>query len=680
MAIQRFTRQQFENTLTDMAKTGQRLWQGPKVIKGEYVYTVKVKATNLRLVIRSSVDPKNGMARVSGQDSIRVRVQYQSARGWQELTKLAKKYTTRETGWQERLKITLRETYILAIESHKNHVAAMTNGQSQDKPEPAPKCPKCGAPMVERKRKRDGHMFLGCSKYFSTKCKGSRPIDQGIDQKVKANTVDTNFVPTPEQKAVFAFIVDSKGNLVVEAVAGSGKTTTIVEVLKLLPRSLKIAFLAFNVKIKNELAKRAPDWVSVSTINSLGNSNVINTLGRNATSFDEYKAYNIFDDLIDNLPLKVYEQANTNKRSILRLVDLLKANLLEPTPEILAEIAEQYGIETNDSFDLIVKLASELFYATIQNMRTYDYSDQVYWCAVGLAKCETFDIILIDEAQDLNKAQIEMVLKSIKSGGRIIAVGDRFQSIYGFRGADTKAIPNLIEALNASTLPLSVTWRCPKSHVRLAQELVPHIIAAPNAIEGVTETIKEYQALAMYKTGDLVLCRTNAPLVEPAMELIRAGIKAIILGKDIGKGLVSLIDKMVKKSGTRDLDKVLVTLRRYAREQAKRLIERKQANRATMLKDRADTIDALALDCPTVTSLKRKINKVFSDQEQGVVFSSVHKAKGSESHRVFILKPELMPHPKATNAWQLEQEKNLEYVALTRAKHSLYFVETTKRG
>src|SRR5262249_55889188 len=58
-----------------------------------------------------------------------------------------------------------------------------------------------------------------------------------------------------------------------------------------------------------------------------------------------------------------------------------------------------------------------------------------------------------------------------------------------------------------------------------------------------------------------------------------------------------------------------------------------------------------------------------------LIFSTVHKAKGLEFDTVYILKSELMPHPAAKRGWQLDQEYNIIYVALTRAKQRLYFLD-----
>jgi superfamily I DNA/RNA helicase len=116
---------------------------------------------------------------------------------------------------------------------------------------------------------------------------------------------------------------------------------------------------------------------------------------------------------------------------------------------------------------------------------------------------EKYDWVFVDEAQDLNKSQLELVHNLVNETGRVCCVGDRHQSIYGFRGADVDAIPRLIRELNeVKVLPLTVSWRCPSSVVGLAQQLVPQFQAAPDAPEGtIEEQVSEYKLVQADAAG-----------------------------------------------------------------------------------------------------------------------------------------------------------------------------------
>ena len=72
------------------------------------------------------------------------------------------------------------------------------------------------------------------------------------------------------QKAIFRDINSGKGHTVVIARAGSGKTSTIVEGFKYLPKGKKTLMVAFNKAIAEELKQRAPSYVDIMTLHSLG--------------------------------------------------------------------------------------------------------------------------------------------------------------------------------------------------------------------------------------------------------------------------------------------------------------------------------------------------------------------------------------------------------------------------
>jgi DNA helicase II / ATP-dependent DNA helicase PcrA len=564
------------------------------------------------------------------------------------------------------------------------------------KTESTPICPICGSAMRKQVRRNDGEPFWGCITYPN--CRGTRRYTEPIT----AN----KFTPSKYQTALFEWLVYGTGHAVVNAVAGSGKTVSCVQSLQYIPYAIayqkhmikrvvlsdllpllnqqqindlmantKVAFVAFNRHIARELSKKAPEYTHVSTLHSLGLANIKAALGD--VKIEEYKVKHILDGIL-SLALTDhsinYTLLSDNATIIKRLVDLCKATLLEPTAENLDFLSDRYGIDTNGSAQDIYPVVERVFKESVAQRSIIDYEDMIYFCAVGIVPCEKFDFLFIDELQDLNKAQTEMVLRSINEHGRVVGVGDRAQSLYGFRAADVDAIPNIVKRLSAIELPLSITYRCPKSHVQLAQSLVPEIEASENAKEGVIEHINSYQMTKMVQTGDMVICRTNAPLVEPAFALIRNGVKAVIRGRDIGSGLLELLHKMQKKQSTYRLLDMIAGMIDYAGREIPKLIAAEKATKAQMLQDQIDTLVALADGCNSVGELENRIQTVFSDDNEGVVFSSVHRAKGLEAKRVFILRPDLMPHALAQQPWELQQEQNCMYVAYTRAKEALYFV------
>ena len=297
---------------------------------------------------------------------------------------------------------------------------------------------------------------------------------------------------------------------------------------------------------------------------------------------------------------------------------------------------------------------------------------------ISVEDCHDFyaNGILVHNCQDLCPSQ-QAFAERLCPEGRIVIVGDPFQSIYAFRGADSDSIPNLSARLGATArgiarLPLTITWRCPASHVRLANAIVPDLEAAPGAAEGIVECLEESKAIARLQPGDMVLCRNNAPLVSACFRLLKRGVKATVRGRDIGKGLLVLIAKLRARS-IPDLVERLDDHRVAEAAKLQRLRHPEPALAA--LFDKVDCLQALTEGCRSVDDLKAKVEAMFSDSDESsaVVFSSVHKAKGLERDSITILRPDLLPHPMAKTFTEVRQELNLSYVAATRSKHRLTF-------
>ena len=484
-----------------------------------------------------------------------------------------------------------------------------------------------------------------------------------------------DFVPSKYQEAIFDFIKNSQGNAVVEAVAGSGKTTTLVKALELIPDDLHCIFLAFNRHIARELSSRAPANVQVSTLHALGLSLLHRTF--ESIKIDDDKVGSIMDEFWptrkDVEPDPVTRKNNRQKRNAMRrLVSISKSIMVDVSNKTdILDAIERYSVEIDS--DLLDEVIAKLPYVMNKCKEITDvinFDDMIWLPLVADVAFDQFDMLFVDEAQDLNKSQIEFVMRSIKENGRIIAVGDRFQSMYAFRGADAEAIPNLIEMLHATVLPLSVTYRCPTLHVELAHKLVTAIQARDNAPVGIVDDVSEYDLVKRLQSGDMVICRTNAPLVHYAFDCVRRGKKAVIRGRDIGAALVELVQRFE----AHDLDALYVSLNEYYGKEFEKLMGWGKELQADMLTDKVDTLKTIMGESESVADCVNKIRMLFSDDSIGVVFSSIHRAKGLEAERVYILHPELMPHPKAKKYWEQQQEANCQYVAYTRSKSELYFV------
>ncbi len=522
-------------------------------------------------------------------------------------------------------------------------------------------CKQCGSKMKVRTRRSDGAQFYGCSSYPT--CQYTQPFVEGPTDE---DGPTEEFKASEFQQAIFDYIQDPDGtDAVVEAVPGSGKTTTLVQALQY--TSGRVLMVAFNKRIAVELATRVPAGKECSTFHSMG-FRVIRDAFPHKPIVDQKKKEHIAKEL---LPSDRFSASS----ALIRLVSLMQACLVDGNDRTgMINLINHYDIDVNDDEPLILALAPKMIEICATRTTVIDFDDMIWLPVIHNLPCKQYDWIFVDEAQDMNKVQTRLILNSIDPHGRIIAVGDRFQSIYGFRGADTEAIPNLIGMLNdTKVLPLSITYRCPVSHVKLARRFVSEIQPADWAEMGeVHNGLSSYGAVQRLQSGDMVLCRVNAPLVKFCYMIIRTGKKAMIVGRDIGDGLVRLIDKMKSVS----VEQMLAKLKEYSVQEQTKFLAAGKDNRARALADRVECINALCEGVQDLTELKSNIGKIFTDEIEGIALSSVHRAKGLEADNVFILEPEKMVSSKAQQEWQIQQEYNICYVALTRAKKSLSFIGT----
>lgn len=498
------------------------------------------------------------------------------------------------------------------------------------------------------------------------------------------------YAPTEYQAAIIRWALESTGHCTVNAVAGSGKTSTlemlafsIMNILGTVPTLL----LAFNKAIADELGRKISyPSVSSKTLNGLGHGILMKNL-KHSFTLDKDKTDKMFMLVTgyDSLSKEQQKKTMAMLPAVRALIALMKgfgfgAIRPLPTENDINELCNRYGIdfpediEVNEFHGILLRT----FERGLNERHIMNFNDQLFMPVYLDMPFPVYSkFIGIDESQDLNPIQIEMVKRLAARGARCLFVGDRNQAIYGFRGADPEAIDTVVRDFSAVELPLSICWRCPKNVVIEAQRIIPHIEFAPSAEDGTVEHIKEDDFLSSVNNGDFVICRTMAPLAEHCMQFIRDGKKANIKGRDIGVNLCSTIDKISKgaKSGV----EIWTTIDAWGEKELAKLSKR-PGNEAKIerMQDKIMTLQVLAEGCESFKEVKDKINTIFSDNVNGIMLSTIHRVKGLENDRVFIIHPELLPHPMARQSWQRQQEHNLEYVAITRARKYLAFVEAKK--
>jgi len=478
----------------------------------------------------------------------------------------------------------------------------------------------------------------------------------------------STFIPSIYQQAIFDFIRNGSGNCVIEAVAGSGKTTTIVKALEMIPADKKVIFVAFNKSIVNELSSRVPSNVEVKTMHSFGFGAVRYNMGN--VIMKEDKVMEIIKQLYPTWDVEE-SVAEGYMHRVRQIVDLARLNLANNINE-LYDIVDHHGVET---LNAEVEKAWIVYGIARNFKKMIDMTDMIFLPAYYKLKCKTYDWVFVDECQDLNKCQQEMLKLMLKpQTGRFIAVGDPRQAIYGFAGADAESFRSLTAIPNTTTLPLSVNYRCGLEIINLAKPIVPQLEAFEGAHQGSIDFQGKWKDI---KDGDYVLCRNVRPLIKLCMELLIDGKKAFVRGRDIGTNMITMLQRTKKKTMDEALEKLHLEVERMVQKAVIRGKDEQEVRSSAAIRTTIDRIEALEIlsgDLVLVSDVIKKIDTLFSDTTSGIILSTVHKAKGLESNTVHILNQELMPSKWAKKEWEREQEQNLIYVAYTRAKHKLSFI------
>jgi len=496
-----------------------------------------------------------------------------------------------------------------------------------------------------------------------------------------------SFIPTPQQMQIFEYVggirsfrETESGNIAVNAVAGSGKTTTAVASIPYASRKFsRIGFTAFSKEIANTLQEKVQGQCRAGTMHSIGRRLVVDRFGD--VPLESFKYEEICKREFPSwffTGTKGFKRIKPEFASFLALTRIVREQniaidaVFEDLTKRVADIAGAQGISLPKKEYLPELIGGVLRCLEIgaDNPTSIDFGDMIWLPVHHKLGVNQFDLLFGDEAQDFCPIQQALFLQM---GEKKVIIGDPYQSIMGFAGADCRSFQNLSKWLHAHKAPLSVCWRCPTSHLDLARHLVPHIEASPKAIEGEIGQVMIEQVVRNARPKDMILCRSNAPLLEVAYELLKEGKPCIVRGQNIGDGLIGLVNKL-KPSDISDLN---VRIGRWKDQEISKLVDRDASQESyNALRDKVDCIVTMAGNYDTVGDFIDGAKKLFGDDEQTkpdqTVLSSVHRAKGLETENVTILQPSKL------SAWGeteevFQQEKNLMYVALTRAKNRLNF-------
>lgn len=465
--------------------------------------------------------------------------------------------------------------------------------------------------------------------------------------------------PTDEQVAILDAACNSNDNLMLNALAGCGKTST----LEMIERAIKtkpVLYLVFNTKNAKEAEKKMLSTTTVRTANSMGHRIWAKTLGKNIT-VDPKKCPDILREMIKSVKQReVVNQMWSAYWEVISGVAMAKAVGYIPdgkytnTPRMI-EREEFHRVLDEQPDDLVADLIDAVLGRSIQMAYDgfVDYNDQIYMPAVFGGIFPQFPLVMVDEYQDMNPCNHRLIERLTKKS-RLIGVGDPNQSIYGFRGATQNGMQVSQQKYSMRPLDLSVSFRCPQAIVEAARWRVPHFKWSKAG--GHYEVLDQLSAEAIPDSATF-LCRNNAPLFRLAMQLLSAGRSVSVAGSDIGPKLIGIMRKLGPEDYSRQ--RVLAAIAEWEAERV--------AKESKTAKDLADCMRVFAGHGSSLGQAIAYAEHLFK-QDGTIRLSTGHKAKGLEWAQVFHLDPWLCRED--------EQDKNLRYVITTRSMDQAWEVDS----
>ena len=571
----------------------------------------------------------------------------------------------------------------------------------------------------------------------------------------------SSFITTKRHEDIFHAAIQDQKNVQINAVAGSGKTTTMIEMVRryreVFPRK-RILMTAFNKAIVTELKQRTKGipLLDILTINGIGFKSTRQWLKNHLdleafpkpTSDQPYRQMFINDlsSASRMSPKKKAERVDVAVDILNKICSHIHfpsiKSVLAVSHRDIEEVMDHHGIIVMpDSETMVLEVARRQVYEWVlknisfrlkllsENGRHYNdkkpvmtFDEQIMLPTMFKTELDHYDLVVVDEAQDLNTPKQRLLERFVlEKGAQVVAVGDPHQAIYGFAGADTMSMSRLEKMFDMEVHTLPVSYRIPKEVQKLASEYVPHIKCLDSAPDGLVqsvyvpiaeeETFAETMKMAKVNKPNMIICRFNAQLTRLAKSLIVTGTKFIYKGKDFGaryRSRIAFIEKMRECDGTiHGKNGLLKLMRDDVSKKISHILSSDKSNAARSkaletLEDTAETIEILCtiehrgkkpssiqdligewVGMKRVGGLINDLLPYYDDSKEvytgdAIQLCTIHKAKGLEADSVVIWGWNLMPSEWAKQEWELEQEDNMAYVAVTRAKRSLLLVGIDK--
>lgn len=545
-----------------------------------------------------------------------------------------------------------------------------------------------------------------------------------------------NFKPSTYQQDILDFFLNNpQSNMLVNALAGSGKSTTAC----MLSEHSKTSdlYIAFNASVVEEFKKKIKNpKTKVMTMHSLAYSIMLYNVeqeskdsgekpkgfgsqrSKRIVSLDNFKPHKILDEEITKRYGRYIEFAKRVflKDNYVNLYNLCRLTLtdMSSNKDVSRLIDDHvlflyYGDEGYSAPDIseitsTLKILDTKSRQQFETQGVIDFTDML-WITFNKLKYDNWEVpywalytnIYCDEVQDFSNIQLNFLKFIKRTKGRYVFIGDFHQAIYNFAGANAQAfnqIPKMFAPVETFDLP--ICYRCAKSHLsRVNREYGIPILPCDDAPMGFVKTIDKNKISEYAKAGDMVISRKNKWIAEVVLDLARNGTPIFIEDKD----MVAAIKRQILSSKCTSVGTLEKFLQKVISNYNKKLFEivsknvREGGHEEERLEAVAETnskIDNTSFlleilegylenhaSSDSISKFSNFIDKLLNTTPSPncVRLCSIHKAKGLEATNVFVLNEAKINYDFRNSKEQNIQEKNLSYIATTRAKKGLYLVK-----
>lgn len=544
------------------------------------------------------------------------------------------------------------------------------------------------------------------------------------------------FKPSTYQQDILDFFLNNpQSNMLVNALAGSGKSTTAC----MLSEHSKTSdlYIAFNASVVEEFKKKIKNpKTKVMTMHSLAYSIMLYNVeqeskdsgekpkgfgsqrSKRTVNLDNFKPHKILDEEITKRYGRYIEFAKRGflKDNYVNLYNLCRLTLtdMSSNKDVSRLIDDHvlflyYGDEGYSAPDIseitsTLKILDTKSRQQFETQGVIDFTDML-WITFNKLKYDNWEVpywalytnIYVDECQDFSNIQLNFLKFIKRAKGRYIFIRDFHQAIYNFAGSNAQAfnqIPKMFAPIESFDLP--ICYRCAKSHLsRVNREYGIPILPRDDAPNGFVKTIEKSKISEYAKAGDMVISRKNKWIAEVVLDLARNGTPIFIEDKE----MVGAIKRQILSSKCTSVGTLEKFLQKVISNYNKKLFEivsknvREGGHEEERLEAVAETnskIDNTSFlleilegylenhaSSDSVSKFSNFIDKLLNTTPSPncVRLCSIHKAKGLEATNVFVLNEAKINYDFRNSKEQNIQEKNLSYIATTRAKEGLYLVK-----